>query len=506
MNKEILLIIDTVSNEKNVDREIIIDAMEHALASAVKKKYKLDNKTQDEIDVQVTINQDDGSYKTLRRWEVVSEMLVDDEYEMKILLDLAKEKDPNIEVGDFISEEIESVEFGRIVAQTAKQNIVSRLKAAERNRIVDLYSPKIGELLFGIVRRVDKNNVFLDLSSNETGSISDEAMILKDNLIPREIIKPGDRIRGYLMDVQSESRGPQLYISRKCSEFLIELFRLEVPEVGQGIIEILGASRDPGVRAKIAVKSNDPKLDAIGACVGMRGSRVQSVSNELAGERIDIIPWDDDPAKFVINSMSPAEVLSIVVDETSKTMDIAVAEEQLSQAIGRGGQNVRLASELTGWNLNVMSKDEADDKNTKEEEETAATFQKNLNVDNDVAKILAEEGFTSIEEIALCEIEELEDINGFDKELVSELRKRAIDVYDKQQKEIDSKNSLSNLDDLTDDQVTLLRNSDILTINDIADLSIDELLDIIDISNETAGKVIMQARESWFDEENDGQR
>ena len=331
-------------------------------------------------------------------------------------------------------------------------------------------------------------------------------MILKDNLIPREIIKPGDRIRGYLMDVQSESRGPQLYISRKCSEFLIELFRLEVPEVGQGIIEILGASRDPGVRAKIAVKSNDPKLDAIGACVGMRGSRVQSVSNELAGERIDIIPWDDDPAKFVINAMSPAEVLSIVVDETRKTMDIAVAEEQLSQAIGRGGQNVRLASELTGWNLNVMSKDEADDKNTKEEEETAAKFQKNLNVDNDVAKILAEEGFTSIDEIALCEIEELEDINGFDRELVSELRKRAIDEYEMQQKEIDDKSSLKNLDDLTDDQVNLLRNSDILTINDIADLSIDELLDIIDISNETAGKVIMQARESWFDEENDGQR
>ena len=308
------------------------------------------------------------------------------------------------------------------------------------------------------------------------------------------------------MDVQSESRGPQLYISRKCSEFLIELFRLEVPEVGQGIIEILGASRDPGVRAKIAVKSNDPKLDAIGACVGMRGSRVQSVSNELAGERIDIIPWDDDPAKFVINAMSPAEVLSIVVDETSKTMDIAVAEEQLSQAIGRGGQNVRLASELTGWNLNVMSKDEADDKNTKEEEETAAKFQKDLNVDNDVAKILAEEGFTSIDEIALCEIDELEDINGFDKELVNELRKRAIDEYEKRQKEINDKNSLTNLDDLTNDQVTLLRNSDILTISDIADLSIDELLDIIDISNETAGKVIMQARESWFIEENDGQR
>ena len=305
------------------------------------------------------------------------------------------------------------------------------------------------------------------------------------------------------MDVQSESRGPQLYISRKCPEFLIELFRLEVPEVGQGIIEILGASRDPGVRAKIAVKSNDPKLDAIGACVGMRGSRVQSVSNELAGERIDIIPYDDDPAKFVINAMSPAEVISIVVDETSKTMDIAVAEEQLSQAIGRGGQNVRLASELTGWNLNVMSKSEADVKNTKEEEETAEKFQQNLNVDNDVAKILAEEGFTSIDEIALCEIEELEEINGFDKELVNELRKRAIDEYEKQQKEIDNKNSLTNLIELTDDHVTLLKNNDILTISDVADLSIDELLDVVDISNEAAGKVIMQARESWFNEEND---
>jgi|TARA_B100000497_G_scaffold25268_1_gene29767 N utilization substance protein A len=501
MNKEILLIIDTVSNEKNVDREIIIDAMENALASAVKKKYKLDKKTQDEIDVDVSINQDDGSYTTIRKWEVVDEMLVDDEYEKKMLVEFAKEKNPDINVGEYITEEIDSVEFGRIVAQTAKQNIVASLKAAERNRIVDLYSPRISELLFGIVRRVDKNNVFLDLNSNEGGSISDEAMILKENLIPRENIKPGDRIRGYLMDVQSELRGPQLYISRKCPEFLIELFRLEVPEVGQGIIEILGAARDPGLRAKIAVKSNDPKLDAIGACVGMRGSRVQSVSNELAGERIDIIPWDEDPAKFVINAMSPAEVLSIVVDETSKTMDIAVAEEQLSQAIGRGGQNVRLASELTGWNLNVMSKDDADDKNSKEEEETASKFQNELNVDNDVAKILAEEGFSTIDEIALCEIEELENISGFDGDLVNELRKRAIDEYEKKQKEIDDKSSLKNLSELTDDHITILKNNDILTISDVADLSIDELLDYIEISNETAGKVIMKARESWSEEE-----
>ncbi len=501
MNKEILLIIDTVSNEKNVDRDIIIDALEFALASAVKKKYKLDTKSQDEIDVEVSINQDDGSYKTFRKWEVVEDIIDEDQSEMQITLNNAQGKDSDIKIGDFLKEEIESVEFGRIVAQTAKQNIVSRLKLAERNRIVDIYSPRIGELLFGIVRRVDKGNVFLDLNSSEGGSMSDEAMILKDNLIPRENIKPGDRIRGFLMDVQAESRGPQLYISRKCPEFLIELFRLEVPEVGQGIIEILGASRDPGLRAKIAVKSNDPKLDAIGACVGMRGSRVQSVSNELAGERIDIIPWDEDPAKFVINAMSPAEVISIVVDETSKTMDIAVAEEQLSQAIGRGGQNVRLASELTGWNLNVMSKEEADEKNSQEEEETATKFQNELNVDNDVAKILAEEGFSTIDEIALCDIGELREINGFDNELVDELRKRAVDEYERKQEEIDSKNSLSNISELTDVHITMLKNNDILTIDDLADLSIDELLDIIDIPSKKAGDMIMQARESWFEDE-----
>ena len=500
MNKEILLVIENVSNEKNVSKDVIIDAIESALASAVVKKYRLDKKCLNDIKARVSINRETGEYTTFRKWEVVEEIIEDLE-DQQILLEEAIKKNDELTIGDFYEEEVDSIEFGRIVAQTAKNVIVQKVREAERSRVVDLYLPKIGQLIFGIVKRVEKGNVFIDLGIPDKENSVEEAMIMKDALIPRESIRPGDRLRGYLRDVQSELRGPQLYITRKAPEFLIELFKLEVPEVGQGLIEILGAARDPGLRAKISVKSNDPKLDAIGACVGMRGSRVQSVSNELGGERIDIIMWDEDPAKFVINAMSPAEVVSIIVDEEKKSMDIAVSEEQLSQAIGRGGQNVRLASELTGWDLNVMSKDDADNKTMEENQTLSALFMKELNVDQDVADVLAKEGFSSIDEVAFCSMEEFNSIEDFDIDLINELRKRALEIVETKKTKIEEENSLSNISGLSDEKIEILKNNEISDREDLADLSVDELLEMVELSKEEAGKMIMEAREPWFEKE-----
>jgi N utilization substance protein A len=501
MNKEILMVIETVSNEKNVSKDVIVDAIEHALASSVKKKYRLDRKSTHDIDARVSIDLETGEYKTFRKWEIVEEIEEEENSDRQLLPNDEKILKENLNIGDFYEEEIESIEFGRIVAMAAKNVIVQKVREAERSRVVDMYLPKIGQLIFGIVKRVEKGNVFIDLGMPDKSNSMEEAMILKDALIPREAIRPGDRLRGYLRDVQSEIRGPQLYITRKAPEFLVELFKLEVPEVGQGLIEILGAARDPGLRAKISVKSNDPKLDAIGACVGMRGSRVQSVSNELSGERIDIIMWDEDPAKFVINAMSPAEVLSIVVDEEKKSMDIAVAEEQLSQAIGRGGQNVRLASELTGWDLNVMSKDDADQKIMEENQNLSAVFKEELNVDQDVADVLAREGFSSIDEVAYCSMDEFSSIDDFDHELIQELRKRAIEKIDAKNKEIEEENSLSGVKELSKIHIDILAKNDINNREDLADLSVDELLEMIELSKEDAGKIIMDAREPWFNQD-----
>ena len=501
MNKEILMVIETVSNEKNVSKDVIVDAIEHALASSVKKKYRLDKKSTHDIDVRVSIDLETGEYKTFRKWEIVEEIEEEENSDRQLLPNDEKILKEDLNIGDFYEEEIDSIEFGRIVAMAAKNVIVQKVREAERSRVVDMYLPKIGQLIFGIVKRVEKGNVFIDLGIPDKSNSMEEAMILKDALIPREAIRPGDRLRGYLRDVQSEIRGPQLYITRKAPEFLVELFKLEVPEVGQGLIEILGAARDPGLRAKISVKSNDPKLDAIGACVGMRGSRVQSVSNELSGERIDIIMWDEDPAKFVINAMSPAEVLSIVVDEESKSMDIAVAEEQLSQAIGRGGQNVRLASELTGWDLNVMSKDDADQKIMEENQNLSTVFMEELNVDQDVADVLAREGFSSIDEVAYCSMDEFSSIDDFDQELVQELRKRAIEKIDAKNKEIEEENSLSGVKELSKNHIEILGKNDINNREDLADLSVDELLEMIELSKEDAGKIIMDAREPWFNQD-----
>ena len=497
MNKDILMVIETVANEKTVSKDIIVDAIEHALAGAVKKKYRLEEKTDNEA--RVSIDLQTGDYTTFRRWQVVNE-IEEDQENSQILVSSKIAKDNNLGVEDWYEEQIESIKFGRILAQAAKNVIVQKVRDAERSRIVDLYLPKVGELIFGIVKRVEKGNVYIDLGMPDKNTV-DEAMILKENLIPREVIRPGDRLRGFLSDVQPETRGPQLYISRKAPEFLVELFKLEVPEVGQGLIEILGAARDPGLRAKISVKSNDPKLDAIGACVGMRGSRVQSVSNELGGERIDIIMWDEDPAKFVINAMSPAEVLSIVVDEEKKSMDLAVSEEQLSQAIGRGGQNVRLASELTGWTLNVMSKEESDNKIMEENKKISSMFMEELNVDQDVADVLAKEGFSSINEIAYCSQDEFNSIEDFDDEIVQELRKRALENLEEKKSKLGKDNLISDFDELSEENVIKLNSQNINSKDDLADLSVDELLDMIELSHDVAGKIIMKARERWNKED-----
>ena len=383
------MVADTVSNEKGVDKEIIFEAIEAALATATRKRYSED------IDVRVAIDRESGEYDTYRRWLVVDDEDPEfDSTERKILHSYAIRDHGEIEVGEYIEESIDSVAFGRIAAHTAKQVIVQKVREAERAQIVDAYIDRVGELMIGVVKRSEHGGVFIDLGSNSEGFIP------REDLVPRESVSPGDRIRAYMKEVRSEPRGPQLFLTRTAPEFLIELFKLEVPEVGQNLIEVLGSARDPGLRAKIAVRSLDPRLDPVGACVGMRGSRVQQVSNELAGERIDIILWDENPAQFVINSMSPAMVMSIVVDEETNSMDIAVEEDKLSQAIGRGGQNVKLASELTKWDLNVMTEVQAEEKNEGEMRQSQELFMAKLDVDEEVAVILVQEGFTSVDEIA----------------------------------------------------------------------------------------------------------
>src|SRR5690242_4350042 len=417
MSKELLLVVDAVANEKGVPREVIFEAMEAALASAAKKRYR-----EEDPDIRVAIDRQSGDYETFRRWEVIAD---DGEMESPFhqlrLMDAVDEK-ADAQVGDFIEQQIENAEFGRIAAQAAKQVIVQRVREAERQQVVDAYKERVGELITGIVKRVERGNVYLDLGSNA------EAFIPRDKTIPRESARVGDRVRGYLYEVRSEVRGPQLFVSRAAPEFMIELFKLEVPEVGQGLVEIKGCARDPGDRAKIAVLAHDTRTDPIGACIGMRGSRVQAVSNELNGERVDIILWHENQAQFVINAMAPAEVQSIIMDEEKHSMDIAVAEDKLSQAIGRGGQNVRLASRLSGWQLNVMTQDQVTAKSEAEQDAARALFQEKLEVDEEIAGILVSEGFTTVEEIAYVPVGELLAVEGFDEDIVEELRSRARDA------------------------------------------------------------------------------
>ncbi len=527
MTKEILAVVDVVSNEKGVAKEIIFEALEAALASATRKRHP------DEVDVRVAIDRETGEYDTFRRWEVVDddaivlsadelpEPVVDADSETggeggeeeaegprvfspktEILLSEAIKRSPEINSGDYIEEAIDSVDFGRIAAQTAKQVIVQKVREAERAQVVEAYQDRVGELVMGVVKRVDRGNVIIDLGGNA------EAMISRDELIPRELVRPGDRLRGYLREVRSEIRGPQLFVSRTAPELMIQLFTLEVPEIGEGLIEVMGCARDPGSRAKIGVRSLVPRIDPVGACVGMRGSRVQAVSNELAGERVDIILWDEDPAKYVINAMSPAEAVSIVVDEDSQSMDVAVHEEQLSQAIGRGGQNVRLASQLTGWELNVMTELQAQEKNEAETERVLKLFMEKLAVDEEVAMILMQEGFSGIDEVAYVPEAEMLGIEEFDADMVSELQSRARDAL--LAREIASEEGITDappaedllaLEGMDSELAATLARRGVITREDLADQSVGDVLDITDIGEERAGVLIMKAREIWFADE-----
>ncbi len=495
MNKEILMVVDAVSNEKGVDKEVIFEALEAALASATRKKHG------EELDVRVAIDRRSGDYETFRRWKVFADDSTELEApERELRLEDALDIDPKAVPAGFVEQPMESVAFGRIAAQQAKQVIVQKVREAERAQVVDAYKDRVGQLVSGVVKRVDRNGIYVDLGSNAEGFVP------RTDMIPREQVKPQDRVKAYLKEVRSEPRGPQLFLTRTAPEFLIELFKLEVPEVGQGLIQILGAARDPGVRAKIAVRSNDPRIDPVGACVGMRGSRVQAVSNEIAGERVDIIPYDEHPAQFVINAMSPAEVMSIVVDEDSHSIDIAVAEEKLSQAIGRGGQNIRLASQLTGWDLNVMTESDAEAKSETEARELVQTFMKQLDVDEDVATILVQEGFSTVEEVAYVPQAELMAIEEFDEEMVKELRNRARDVLLTQaiasEENLDQSmpaDDLLLLEGMSPDLALALARRGVRTREDLAEQSIDDLADIEGLAQEEAGRLIMKARAHWFE-------
>ncbi|NOS87290.1 MAG: transcription termination/antitermination protein NusA [Methylococcaceae bacterium] len=496
-NKEILLVVEVFSNEREIDKEIVFQAIESALEAATLKRHA------NPIKARVAIDRKTGDYLTYRQWDVVAaDPLRDGDVEFpttQVLLEVARLDNPLVQLGDVVEEEIESVDFGRIAAQTAKQVIIHKVREAERKKIVDAYKSRVGELITGIVKRIEKGSVYLDLG----GHI--EAFIAREDMIPREPVRVGDRIRGYLKDVRLEPRGPQLFVSRTAPELLIALFRLEVPEVGEGMISVIGAARDPGSRAKLAVKSNDPRLDPVGACVGMRGSRVQSVTNELAGERVDIILWNPSEAQFVINAMSPAEIQSIVVDEDKHSMDLAVSSENLSQAIGRGGQNVRLASLLTGWELNVIDASKAEKNAEAEVDQVKQMFIDQLDVDEDIALILAEEGFNSVEEIAYVPVSEMLEIEGFDEALVNELRSRAKDALlisaiaaEEIIETAKPAQDLLDMEGMDTDLAYDLAGLGIITMDDLAEQSVDDLLNIKGMNEERAAQLIMKAREPWF--------
>lgn len=499
MNKEILAVVEAVSNEKSLPREKIFEALESALATATKKKYE------QEIDVRVEIDRKSGDFDTFRRWVIVEEVT---QPTKEITLEAARFEDESLNVGDYVEDQIESVTFDRITTQTAKQVIVQKVREAERALVVDQFRDQEGEIITGVVKKVNRDNISLEIKSEGMPGNA-EAVILREDMLPRENFRPGDRIRGVLYAVRPEARGAQLFVTRSKPEMLVELFRIEVPEIGEEVIEIKAAARDPGSRAKIAVKTNDKRIDPVGACVGMRGARVQAVSTELGGERIDIVLWDDNPAQFVINAMAPADVASIVVDEDKHTMDIAVEAGNLAQAIGRNGQNVRLASQLSGWELNVMTVDDLQAKHQAEAHAAIDTFTKYLDIDEDFATVLVEEGFSTLEELAYVPMKELLEIDGLDEPTLEALRERAKNALTTlalaQEESLGDKkpaDDLLNLEGLDRAIAFKLAARGVCTLEDLAEQGVDDLADIEGLTDEKAGELIMAARNiCWFGDE-----
>jgi N utilization substance protein A len=491
MSREILMLVDALAREKNVNRDVVFGALELALASATKKRF------QEEADVRVAIDRDTGAYESFRRWQVVP----DDQIEnlpAQIPLSEAIKLHADIQPEEFIEEQLEPIEFGRIGAQAAKQVILQKIRDAEREQILADFLERNEKLVTGTIKRLERGNAII-----ESGRI--EALLPRDEMIPKENLRPGDRVRAYLVKIDRTARGPQLILSRTAPEFIIELFRLEVPEIEDGLLEIKSAARDAGIRAKIAVKSNDPRTDPIGTCVGMRGSRVQAVTGELAGERVDIVNWNADPAQFVIGALAPAEVSGIVVDEEKHSMDVVVDEENLAIAIGRSGQNVRLASELTGWTLNVMTEDESKQKTEGETSVIRQVFVAKLDVDEDVANILVQEGFSTLEEIAYVPINELLEIDSFDEETVNELRNRARNALltaaiANEEKVESAEKDLLSLDGLDAELAAKLTAAGIKTRDDLGDLGVDELVELVGVGEERAKTLIMAARAHWFED------
>lgn len=489
MSREILLLVDALAHEKNVGKDIIFTALELALASATKKRFTED------ADVRVEIDRDSGEYKSFRRWLVVADELVENPA-AQIAISEAQKNNADLIEGDYIEEPLESVEFGRIGAQAAKQVILQKVREAEREQILNDFLARKEHLVTGVIKRMEKGNAII-----EVGRI--ESLLPRDQMIPKENLRVGDRVRAYLSRIERGPRGPQLILSRVVPEFLAKLFELEVPEIEEGLLEIRAAARDPGLRSKIAVKSNDQRLDPVGTCVGMRGSRVQAVTGELAGERVDIVLWSMDPAQFVINAMAPAEVSSIVVDEDAHSMDVVVHEEQLAQAIGRNGQNVRLASELTGWTLNILTEEEAAKKHEEEYTSTRQLFIDKLDVDEEVADILVQEGFSTLEEIAYVPIAEMSEIEAFDEDTVNELRKRAraallTEAIAKEEKAEEASEDLLNMEGMDEATAHQLAAKGVSTMDDLADLAVDDLVELTNMDTERAKQLIMTARAPWF--------